>query len=143
MRVSRTRALDMEPDRWHHVTEIFHAALASDPARRAAVVADACGSDAALRAEVEARVAAHHEAGPFGETPLFVPALSLEPGSSMGSYRIEELLGAGGMGEVYRARDSTLERDVAIKVLPQPFASDSERVARLLREARLLAALNH
>jgi serine/threonine protein kinase len=96
-----------------------------------------------LRAEVEALVAAHHEAGPFGETPLFVPALSLEPGSSMGSYRIEELLGAGGMGEVYRARDGTLERDVAIKVLPRHVASDSERVARLLREARLLAALNH
>src|SRR4030095_3177963 len=117
---------------------IFHAALASDPARREAFLADACGGDAGLRAEVEGLVAAHHEAGPLGG-----PALSREPGSSIGSYRIEELLGAGGMGEVYRARDGTLERDVAIKVLPQPFASDSERVARLLREARLLAALNH
>src|SRR5262245_17600136 len=135
-------ALDVRPERWQQVTEIFHAALASDAARREAFLAEACGGDAALRAEVEALVAAHHEAGPFGETPLFVPALSLEPGSSIGSYRIEELLGAGGMGEVYRARDGTLERDVAIKVLPQPFASDSERVARLLREARLLAALN-
>ena len=133
----------MGSERWQQVTEIFHAALASDPARREAFLADACGGDAVLRAEVEALVAAHHEAGPFGETPLFVPALSLEPGSSIGSYRIEELLGAGGMGEVYRARDGTLERDVAIKVLPQHFASDSERVARLLREARLLAALNH
>ena len=133
----------MGSERWQHVTEIFHAALASDPARRDAFLADACGGDAVLRAEVDALVAAHHEAGPFGETPLFVPALSLEPGSSIGSYRIEELLGAGGMGEVYRARDGTLERDVAIKVLPQHFASDSERVARLLREARLVAALNH
>jgi eukaryotic-like serine/threonine-protein kinase len=130
-------------ERWQQVTEIFHAALASDPARREAFLGDACGGDAVLRAEVEALVAAHHEAGPFGETPLFVPALSLEPGSSIGPYRIGELLGAGGMGEVYRARDGTLERDVAIKVLPQHFASDSERVARLLREARLLAALNH
>jgi eukaryotic-like serine/threonine-protein kinase len=130
-------------ERWQQVTEIFHAALASDPSRREAFLADACGGDAVLRAEVEALVAAHHEAGPFGETPLFVPALSLEPRSSIGPYRIEELLGAGGMGEVYRARDGTLERDVAIKVLPQPFASDSERVARLLREARLLAALSH
>ena len=133
----------MGSERWQQVNEIFHAALASDPARREAFLADACGGDAALRAEVEELVAAHHEAGPFGETPLFVPALSLEPGSSLASYRIEELLGAGGMGEVYRARDGTLERDVAIKVLPQPFASDPERVARLLREARLLAALNH
>jgi Tol biopolymer transport system component len=130
-------------ERWQQVTEIFHAALASDPARREAFLADACGGDAVLRADVEELVAAHHEAGPFGETPLFVPALSLDPGSSIGAYRIEELLGAGGMGEVYRARDGTLERDVAIKVLPQPFASDPERVARLLREARLLAALNH
>jgi Tol biopolymer transport system component len=130
-------------EHWQQVTGIFHAALASDPARREAFLADACGGDAVLRAEVEALVTAHSEAGPFGETPLFVPALSLEPGSSIGSYRIEELLGAGGMGEVYRARDETLERDVAIKVLPQHFASDSERVARLLREARLLAALNH
>jgi serine/threonine protein kinase/Tol biopolymer transport system component len=130
-------------ERWRQVTEIFHAALASDPARRAAFLAAACGDDAVLRAEVEVLVAAYHEAGPFGETPVFVPALSLEAGSSIGSYRIEELLGAGGMGEVYRARDATLERDVAIKVLPQPFTSDSERVARLLREARLLAALSH
>jgi len=133
----------VQSERWAQVTGIFHLALASDPAQRAAVVAAACGADSGLRAEVDALVAAHDEAGPFGHTPVFVPALSLEPGSSIGSYRIEELLGAGGMGEVYRARDGTLERDVAIKVLPQPFASDSERVARLLREARLLAALNH
>jgi Tol biopolymer transport system component len=130
-------------ERWQQVTEIFNAVLASDPTRREAFLADACGGDEVLRAEVEALVAAHHEAGPFGETPLFVPEFSLEPGSSIGSYRIEALLGAGGMGEVYRARDGTLERDVAIKVLPKHFASDSERVARLLREARLLAALNH
>jgi Tol biopolymer transport system component len=130
-------------EHWQQVTEIFHAALASDPARREAFLAHACDGDPLLRAEVEALVAAHHEAGPFGEMPLFVPALSLESGSSIGTYRIEELLGAGGMGEVYRARDGTLERDVAIKVLPQTFASDSERISRLLREARLLAALNH
>ena len=133
----------MRTERWQQVTEIFHGALASDPAQREAFLADACGGDAALRAEVAALISAHHEAEAFGETPLFVPALSLEPGSSIGSYRIEELLGVGGMGEVYRARDGTLERDVAIKVLPQHFASDDERVARLLREARLLAALNH
>ena len=133
----------MRSERWLRITEIFHAALASDPARREAFLVDACGGDVRLRAEVGALLAAHHDAGPFGETPLFVPPLSLEPGSLIGSYRIEELIGVGGMGEVYRARDGTLERDVAIKVLPQHFASDSDRVARLLREARLLAALNH
>jgi eukaryotic-like serine/threonine-protein kinase len=133
----------VDSEHWQQVTEIFHAALASDPARRNAFLADACGDDTRLRADVEALVAAHDEAGPFGETALFVPAFSFEPGLSIGSYRIEELIGAGGMGEVYRARDATLERDVAIKVLPPHFASDSGRVARLLREARVLAALNH
>ena len=87
----------MGSERWQQITAIFHAALASDAARRTAVVVEACGGDEELRAEVEALVAAHHDAGQFGETPLFVPTLSLEPGSSIGSYRIEEWLGAGGM----------------------------------------------
>ncbi|MFN8058154.1 MAG: protein kinase [Vicinamibacterales bacterium] len=133
----------MEPERWQRITEIFHAALATDSGRREAVLANACGDNVVLRAEVDRLLAAHREAGSFGERPVFVPALSLETGASIGSYRILGLLGVGGMGEVYRARDGTLQRDVAIKVLPQPFASDADRVARLLREARLLAALNH
>ena len=62
----------MGSERWQRVTEIFHGALASDPARREAFFADSCDGDAVLRAEVEALVAAHHEAGPFGDTPLFV-----------------------------------------------------------------------
>ncbi len=64
-------------------------------------------------------------------------------GQKLGNYEIIESLGVGGMGEVYRARDSELEREVAIKVLPAAFADDEERVARLEREARLLASLNH
>jgi Tol biopolymer transport system component len=129
-------------ERWQQVTEIFLAAVATDPERREAFLADACGGDAALLAEVESLLAAHDEAGTFGETPLFVPAHSLEPGSAFGPYRIEELIGAGGMGEVYRARDDALERDVAIKVLPRHFASEPGPIARLGREARLLAALS-
>ena len=66
----------MRSERWPQVTEIFHVALASDPALREAFLADACGGDAVLRAEVEALVAAHDQAGPFGDTPLFVAALS-------------------------------------------------------------------
>ena len=69
--------------------------------------------------------------------------MSLEPGTSLGVFEITGLLGAGGMGEVYRARDTKLGREVAIKVLPEDFAKDSERLARFEREARTLAALNH
>ena len=71
------------------------------------------------------------------------PAPRLAPGSSVGPYRIERLLAVGGMGEVYRARDTTLGRDVAIKILPRHFTADPERLARFEREARMLAALNH
>ena len=69
--------------------------------------------------------------------------VSLEPGVRFGSYTIVAAIGAGGMGEVYRARDTTLNRDVAIKVLPELFATDVERLARFTREAQTLAALNH
>ena len=69
--------------------------------------------------------------------------MALSPGTSLGPYEILSILGAGGMGEVYRARDRKLERDVAIKVLPPAVAGDPERIARFRREAQLLAALNH
>ena len=68
---------------------------------------------------------------------------SLSPGSRVGAYEVHSALGAGGMGEVYKARDTRLGRDVALKVLPSGFASDPERVARFHREAQVLAALNH
>ena len=67
----------------------------------------------------------------------------LEPGTKIGPYEIIGALGAGGMGEVYRARDTKLGRDVAIKVLPESFAKDEGRVARFEREARAVAALSH
>ena len=69
--------------------------------------------------------------------------MSLTQGSRVGRYEIQSLLGAGGMGEVYRAHDEKLGRAVAIKVLPAAFAADGERLARFEREARTLAALNH
>src|SRR5829696_1920732 len=69
--------------------------------------------------------------------------MPLSPGTRLGSYEILSLLGAGGMGEVYRARDTRLDRDVAIKILPAAFAADADRLARFQREARLLASLNH
>ena len=69
--------------------------------------------------------------------------MSLSPGTRLGPYKIISPIGRGGMGEVYRARDTKLERDVAIKVLPDELATDEERVARFEREAKLLASLNH
>src|SRR2546422_1965562 len=69
--------------------------------------------------------------------------MGLSAGTRLGPYEIQSPLGAGGMGEVYRARDTKLGRDVAIKILPRAFTSDPERLARFEREARMLAALNH
>jgi serine/threonine protein kinase len=69
--------------------------------------------------------------------------MSLSPGARLGPYEILAPLGAGGMGEVYKARDTKLARDVALKILPEVFVGDPERIARFAREARLLASLNH
>src|SRR5215207_6518721 len=69
--------------------------------------------------------------------------MSVQTGTRVGPYEILSSLGAGGMGEVYRARDGTLQRDVALKILPQSFATDPERLARFRREAQVLASLNH
>jgi serine/threonine protein kinase len=69
--------------------------------------------------------------------------MACTPGSQLGHYQIVSVLGKGGMGEVWRARDTTLGREVAIKTLPDEFAQDADRLARLEREAKLLASLNH
>ncbi len=69
--------------------------------------------------------------------------MSLSPGTRFGPYEVVASLGAGGMGEVYRARDTKLDRDVALKILPEPFATDPDRLMRFTREAKTLAALNH
>ena len=69
--------------------------------------------------------------------------MSLSPGTRFGPYEIADQIGAGGMGVVYRATDTNLKRDVAIKVLPESLATDTERLARFQREAELLASLNH
>ncbi len=125
--------------RWPRVKEIFDEALACAPGGRAAFLRNACGKDAALEADVESLLAAHDGVGSFAEPAA--PAWAV--GAELGPYRILEPLDAGGMGEVYRALDTRLQREVALKVLPTALADDPDRVARLAREARLLAALNH
>src|SRR5262245_21902557 len=69
--------------------------------------------------------------------------MSITIGQTLGSYKVLSLVGRGGMGEVYRARDTQLHRDVALKLLPDAFAADAERLARFQREAQVLASLNH
>jgi serine/threonine protein kinase len=95
--------------------------------------------------EVESLLHAHDSAGSFAERPAVdeLAGSPLHRGDHLGPYEIVELLGAGGMGEVYRARDAKLGRDVAIKVLPPMFTTDRDRLARFEREARTLASINH
>ncbi|MET0166921.1 MAG: protein kinase, partial [Vicinamibacterales bacterium] len=136
----------MTPERWRQVTAVFHAALALDAPARAAYLDRACAGDHGLREEVTAMLAAHHTPAGFGDRPVMGAidgALRLETGAMVGAYRIDRLIGAGGMAEVYRARDTRLGREVALKVLAEAFTADPDRVARFEREARLLAALNH
>jgi serine/threonine-protein kinase len=137
----------MTPERWHQITEIFHAALARDVGGREEYLHEACRQDPALRAEVDQLLAGHHDAeSSFGKTPLEITALPVQrlaAGTALGPYRIELLLGAGGMGEVYRARDTRLGRDVAVKVLPELFRDDPERRRRFEREARAISSLTH
>jgi Tol biopolymer transport system component len=138
-------------DRWRRIDELCHAALERDASDRPAFLATACAGDQALRAEVEGLLEHAQTAEGFLVTPIgalaadaLVASLSASlVGRHVGPYEILSRLGAGGMGEVYRARDTQLGRDVAIKVLPPVFTADPERLTRFEREARLLAALNH
>jgi serine/threonine protein kinase len=133
------------------VEQVCHEALDRDAADRFAFVAAACGDDASLRCEVEALLAHAQIADGFLAGPVGAVAADVMSGSApaswigrrIGVYEVVSLLGAGGMGEVYRARDTQLGRDVAIKVLPPAFVADPERLARFEREARVLASLNH
>ena len=141
-----TQGPDIDPGRWPDISRVFAAAAALEGASRQAYLDSACQHDPGLRAAVESLLDAHNNAGSFGATPLFASSAAvkrLSPGSQLGPVRIESFLGAGGMGEVYRAYDTKLHRAVAIKVLPDFFAQDPNRLARFEEEARALAALNH
>jgi len=138
------------PERWQQVERLYHAALARDANQRAAFLHEACAGDGALRNEVESLLAQEK-----GATLLEAPALEVAAkmfgehrgqsfiGRQIGAYRIISLLGAGGMGEVYLARDTRLDRTVAIKILPDHLADRAELRERFDREARAIASLNH
>src|SRR5439155_14660798 len=109
----------------------------------------ACGGDSWLRKKIEAMILSHEGAGSFLESPASAgdaDRISI-PGQFVGRrlepYEVKMHLGSGGMGDVYRARDTKLKRDVAVKILPPEFGRDPDRVARFQREAVALAALNH
>lgn len=128
--------------------DIFAAARALAPEQRPAYLAEACEANTALRQEVESLLASNDRAKSFLETPAgvqFEHALAARNlvGTRLGAYQIDAWIGAGGMGEVYRARDTKLNRQVAIKVLLPGVANDPDRLARLSREAQMLASLNH
>ena len=142
----------MVPDGRNPISDLYHAVLARPPGERTAFLMEACGGDEGLRQEIESLLGYESASLRFLETPAaaaIAGALGDAPdrrqmvGRQLGPYTFVAPLGAGGMGEVYRARDSRLGREVAIKILPSAFTSDSERRARFAREAHLLATLNH
>jgi eukaryotic-like serine/threonine-protein kinase len=132
----------MTGERWQEIRTVLEAALPMDSEKRRAYLDQACAADQSLRREVESLLAADQQAQTgFLESPPL--ATKLEKGMRLGDYEIQSLLGAGGMGEVYRARDLRLRRDVAVKVLPAVVSSDPERLRRFEQEATAAAALSH
>jgi serine/threonine protein kinase len=138
-------------DRWTTVKRIHQSALDRDPSERAAFVRASCGGDETVLREVQSLLSYEVDAESFLERPAMDLAgrSSSEPhenslaGRTLSHYEIVSLLGAGGMGEVYLARDPRLDRTVAIKILPADLAGDPERMQRFEREARAASALNH
>jgi eukaryotic-like serine/threonine-protein kinase len=138
----------MTPERWKRISDVLEGALERAPGERRAWLAAVCADDHEVRLEAESLLDRHDESMLLDRPMADVAARILEDaplaaGTLIGPYRIESPLGAGGMGVVYRARDTKLDRDVAIKTLPPTLSADGERLARFTREARLLATLNH
>ena len=126
----------MTPERWRQLEEMYHAALARPADQRATFLAEACVGDEGLRQEVESLLAQPAPADGFLNAPTVTvaahlvsnPAASVLTGRRLGVYHLQERIGAGGMGEVYRARDTKLGRDVAVKILPRAFTADPDRL---------------
>ena len=142
--------MTLPPDARQRLKEVFAAVRAVPASDRQAYLSAACAGNEELRKELESLLAWDDRAKSFLEpravfrddsSPHSAP-LMIE-GRRLGVYQVQALLGAGGMGEVYRARDTKLQRDVAVKFLPQEFTTDPERLSRFESEARTLAALNH
>ena len=141
----------MNPDRCRQIDRVFQAALEQEPSKRSAFLDETCAGDSDLRWEVEALLTSDEQANNFIESPALAIAPELVAddhatsviGKTIGPYRIDAPLGAGGMGTVYLAHDTRLGRNVALKLLDRHLMGDSESRARFLREARLASALDH
>jgi serine/threonine protein kinase/Tol biopolymer transport system component len=141
----------MNTERWRQIEQIYHAAREREPSERDRFLKDACAGDEELRIEVQTLLGYETQAESFLEESVpeaTAKALAEHRAQSMigrviGPYEIVALLGTGGMGEVYRARDSRIGRDVAVKVLPPAIARDRDRLRRFEQEARAAGALNH
>ncbi len=141
----------MDIERWRQIEQLYYAALEHPISERAGWLAQRCAADKTLCDDVEKLLAVNEEAGNFLAVPalevvarkLAADAQVLPPKTHISHYQILGQLGAGGMGVVYRARDTRLHRDVAIKVLPTEFAQDADRLRRFELEARATGSLNH
>lgn len=141
----------MTPERWQKIDQLFHFALERAPQERALFITDVCAGDEVLKREVESLIKSYERADSFIEQSASDVAAELLAGGrgklaigqQIAHYTIMALLGVGGMGEVYLARDMKLGRKVALKLLPAQFTTEAERVRRFEREARAASSLNH
>src|SRR6266540_1956472 len=141
----------MEPERWQRITDLFDEVMTREPKERIAFLEKACEGDRDLRKQVERLVKSHEKSADFLESSAFAVAPELLTndragamvGELIGHYRIESLIGVGGMGEVYLARDERLGRKVALKFLPERLTADKMQLNRFKSEARAASALNH
>ncbi len=141
----------MKAERWKQVNDLFQLAVERAPEARAAFLDEACQDDEALRQEVASLLTSYEQSENFIELPAFEVAPELVTnnragglvGKLIGHYRIEALIGVGGMGEVYLARDERLGRKAALKLLPDSLTTDQTQLSRFKNEARTASALNH
>src|SRR5438132_55354 len=141
----------MTPARLQTIEEIFHAALDCEPDQINAFLDETCAGDEVLRSKVEALLASHQRAGGFIETSAVgITTRIIENGQAdllvdrtIGHYKISKRIGTGGMGDVYLATDMTAGRKAALKLLPERFTGDAERLKRFQQEAHAVVGLNH